>query len=251
MHWRRSLFLLSFFFFIFACGNEKEKNVSPENNGDTTTAFFPQKACRDYACYSLFFKQKLKLELCDQRPSKKDTSIKLCIAAAFTQLENDSIDGLYIINGKVKNRNSVNHHLGGGLLINGDEVSVIATGDGSILTHQWIDSISAANCSFLQQIRLVSDGFELPLKKNKDVFQRRAIGVMQDGNVVMIESKEAITLDDFGHDLMTMQIKDAIYTDMGDWDEGWYRDEKTGQIVTIGTSLASTDRQSNWLIFRR
>src|SRR6266540_4298136 len=54
--------------------------------------------------YSIYYLKNRKLALTDIRPSKKDTSIRLCIPAAFTQLDDGSIDGLFIVDGKVKKR---------------------------------------------------------------------------------------------------------------------------------------------------
>ena len=67
--------------------------------------------------YSIFYTTDLIPELKNIRPLKSDSTIQFCIPVAFTKLENDSIDGLFIVEGKIINRSNVNHHLGGGMMI--------------------------------------------------------------------------------------------------------------------------------------
>jgi hypothetical protein len=45
---------------------------------------------------------------------------------------------------------------------------------------------------------------------------------------------------------VSLGVRDAIYTDMGGWDEGWYRDGV--KVRTIGLMRGSTRRQSNWFV---
>lgn len=189
-------------------------------------------------------------EITNERPSKKDTTIRLCIACAFTRLDNGGIDGLYILNGKIIN-STVNKHLGGGLLIDHGKLSIIKTYDAKLLTEEWIDSVAARGASFLQQIQLVRDSVKLDFHRDVKFFQRRAIALFSTGRTAVIESNYPIQLEMFAEDLIKMGVVNALYTDMGDWDEGWYRRPGTTEITTIGTLLSSTEKQSNWFIFSR
>jgi hypothetical protein len=201
--------------------------------------------------YTVYFLRGNKIELRDQRPSKKDTSVLLCIPAAFTQLDDGSIDGLFIINGKITDRKKVNHHLGGGLLIVNNKLRIIKTDDGKLLTETWKDSIIALNGSFLQQIQMVRNSKALEFHKDQKLFQRRAIVMYPDSSVAMVESKDRITLQEFADDLVKMKVVDAIYTDMGSYDEGWVRDPANAKISVIGQNRMETARQSNWLVFAK
>ena len=51
--------------------------------------------------------------------------------------------------------------------------------------------------------------------------------------------------------LVLLNVKQLIYTDMGAWDEGWYKNPINNTLVKIGKDLSQTDKQSNWIIFRK
>jgi hypothetical protein len=87
--------------------------------------------------------------------------------------------------------------------------------------------------------------------KDLKVFQRRGIAKFKNGKTAIIESNEAITLKVFADDLVELGVQDLLYTDMGSWDEGWYRDPATGKVVVIGKDRSQTKRQSNWVVFRK
>lgn len=203
---------------------------------------------REDEFYTIYSAKDFNLNLRSKRPSPSDASLHFCIAAAFTRLENDSIDGLFIENGKIVNR-KVNRGLGGGMLINSDSVSIFKTNEGKLLTEKWRDSVAATGASFFQQIQLVRNGDALPFHKDVKLFERRAVVIFKSGEVAVVESKNRITLDEFAGDLVKMGAKDAIYTDMGSWDEGWYRDPKTGKKVVTGRNRSETGRQSSWVVF--
>lgn len=200
--------------------------------------------------YKIYYLQHHKIALTNTRPSKADTAIKLCIPAAFTQLDDGSIDGLFIVNGKAIDSKKVNHHLGGGFLIEADKIQMLGTNDGKILTNTWQDSVCKLNVSFFQQIQMVRNGEALVFNKDQKLFQRRAIVIYADGNVAMIETKSPITLSEFANDLVRMKVWNAMYTDMGSYDEGWVRDPGNEKIIVIGNNRMETARQSNWLIFK-
>lgn len=63
-----------------------------------------------------YLPEMLAAALSSTRPLKSDSAVVFCCAAAFTLLENDKIDGLFIENGTTK-VSAVNHSLGGGIVI--------------------------------------------------------------------------------------------------------------------------------------
>jgi hypothetical protein len=201
--------------------------------------------------YTTYYLLDKKIALADKRPSKADTSVFLCIPAAFTQLDDGSIDGLFIVDGKITDRKKVNHHLGGGLLVVNNQLHIFKTAEGKLLTESWKDSISALKGSFFQQIQMVRDGDALEFHKDQKLFQRRAVVIYHDGLIAVVESKSPITLQEFANDLVKMKVRDAIYTDMGSYDEGWARNPATKAIEVIGQNKMQTVFQSNWLVFKR
>jgi hypothetical protein len=184
------------------------------------------------------------------RPSKNDTTALLCVAAAFTRLDNGGIDGLYALNGKINGQ--VNKRLGGGcLLIPGSDMIIAGTRDGSLLTKGWIDSsIITKKADYFQQLQLVRNAQALRYGKDLSLFQRRAIVTYAGKPAAVVESTGSITLQQFADDLVQLGVVDALYLDMGGWDEGWIRNSK-GQCTRIGLICSQTTRQSNWLVIVR
>lgn len=189
------------------------------------------------------------------RPSKSDSSILLCIAAAFTGLADGKVDGAYAVDGKVI-QEVPNMRLGGAILLNSKGCKIFPyhaypPPSGIIkdptLSAELQKKIKQGKYSFFQQIQVVVNGQPERFWDEK-VFQRRAIVAYKSGKVAVIESKTALTLAQFSKDLVNLGAHNALYTDMGDWDEGWYRDAD-GQLHALGTSRRQTEKQSNWIIF--
>ena len=212
----------------------------------TSSDSFPLKQQVNGTTYSVFYSGDRFFGITSARPARDDKKISLCIAGAFTLLENGEIDGLYIEHGKIL-RAKANHHLGGGLLVLDGKISILKTNDGKRLTSSWADSVAKLNASFFQQIQLVRNDSALRFGKDKAFFQRRAIVIFKDGKTAVVESKEAILLQRFADDLAQLGAKDALYTDMGGWDEGFYRDAN-GVVRTMGLMRTDTRRQSNWVV---
>ncbi|MCX6311515.1 MAG: hypothetical protein NT084_07740 [Bacteroidetes bacterium] len=248
---KKSKFLLIFLLPFFSCIQiNKDGSKINSDKSDTTPIFSSGKWFSEDEFYSIYYLRNLKIKLTNIRPNQSDTSIKLCIPVAFTQLDDGSIDGLFIIDGKPVDAKKVNHRLGGGFLMIKDSVSIIKTNDGKFLSSSCIDSLSKLNASFFQQIQLVREGENLGFHKDEKLFQRRAISVFPNGNIAIIETKSPVTLQEFADDLVKMKIQNAIYTDMGSYDEGWARIHESGSLKVLGNIRSETQRQSNWLIFK-
>ncbi len=197
--------------------------------------------------------EECKPELTLVRPSRTDSSISLCVAAAFTRLDNGSVDGLFAVNGVVSG--TVSKRLGGGCLLNPGKsfVRMFGTRDAALLTQGWIDSsIIQTKASFFQQLQLVRDTQALRYGKDVSLFQRRALVTFTNSSrkPAVIESAAEITLQQFADALSQLAVKDAIYLDMGGWDEGWIR-TADGKRTTIGLIRSQTARQCNWLVFKK
>ena len=192
----------------------------------------------------------MKIAVSQKRPEKTDNNIFLSFAGAFTDLQNLAVDGLYIDNGKVLNRNKINHSLGGAIKIINGECEIFPTNKGKLLNDSLIDLIVSKKGSFFQQIQMVEKGGGAKYKDVK-LFQRRAIVILKGNKTAMIESYENITLATFTTDLLELGAVDALYTDMGAWDEGWYRNPSDNKIITIGRMKTQTDKQCNWVVFKK
>jgi len=207
--------------------------------------------------YSIFHKGSNKIKLTNTRPDKKDTSVLLCIAAAFTGLDDGKVDGAYAVDGLIK-QEVPNMGLGGAILLNNKSCEIFPyhaypPPSGIIkdptLNKEMQKKITQGKYSFFQQIQLIING-QAERFFDEKLFQRRAIVTYKDKKVAIIESKEPITLAAFSKDLVELGAYNALYTDMGSWDEGWYRDGG-GKVISIGTSKSQTARQSNWVVFAK
>jgi hypothetical protein len=199
--------------------------------------------------YTIFYKNDLLMDVSLKRPDIKDPNTVLCIAGAYTDLQNYTVDGLYIDNGKVYNKNKVNHSLGGAIKIINGECEIFPTRKGQLLNDSLINIITAKKGSLFQQIQMVEKGTAAKYK-DKKLFQRRAIVKFKGNKTAVIECFEHITLTAFTKDLVEFGVVDALYTDMGSWDEGWYKAPASGKIITIGRMKMQTDKQCNWVVFK-
>ncbi len=199
--------------------------------------------------YTLFFKNNFVMDVSLTRPSKNDNNILLCIPGAYTDLQTLKVDGLYIDKGKVYNKDKINHSLGGAIKIIQGDCEIFPSGKGKLLTDSLIDHIVNKKGSLFQQIQMIEKGKGATYKDTK-LFQRRAIVKLKGNKTAIIESFEHITLAAFTKDLLELGVIDALYTDMGSWDEGWYRDPISGKVTTIGRIRTETEKQCNWVVFK-
>lgn len=199
--------------------------------------------------YQLFPQEKFALDFRTKRPSKADSDIVLCIPAAFTGHDN-KIDGVFICNGAIGNGNRINHELGGAMVIENGQGKLLATNKGATLTQQFLESVQKSKGSLFQQFLIVHNG-NPAVFRDQSKFQRRAIGLTKQGTFKIFESDKAIAFSTFNTDLAALKVKEALYFDMGAWDEGWYRHATTGKTITIGLDRSKTHRQSNWLVMKK
>ncbi|MFI5148192.1 MAG: hypothetical protein ACHQRM_00550 [Bacteroidia bacterium] len=200
--------------------------------------------------YTIIYKNKGKIGFMTTRPDVKDTTILLSIAGAFTRLTDYGIDGLNICNGKTGNKDRMNHTLGGAIKIVDGECSFFATNKGSRLTDSLIASLEQKKASLFQQILMIDKGLVAHFKDTL-LFVRRGVVQFAKGRTAIIESTKPITLKTFASDLHSFGVQELLYTDMGSWDEGWYRNPLTGALMPLGYDHSRTNKQSNWVIFRK
>ncbi len=184
-----------------------------------------------------------------RRPDSKDANVFLCIPGAFTTLDTYDIDGVYICKGKSGNTDKINHSLGGAIKIIDGKCDIFPTEKGKIFTDAFIKDIAKKKGSLFQQIQMITEG-EAARFKDVELFQRRGIAIFYDWKIAIIESNKDITLKVFADDLVQLGVQSLLYTDMGAWDEGWYKDA-SGKVIALGTNHSQTSKQSNWVVFRK
>lgn len=199
--------------------------------------------------YTIFYKDNFNLNVTLTRPDKTDNSVLLSIPAAYTDLQTFMVDGLYIENGKFNNKNKINYTLDGAVKIINGECEIFSTNGGKLLNDSLINFIILKKGSLFQQTLIIEKGIGTKFNDLK-LFQRRAIIKFKNNKTAVIESFEKITLSDFTNDLLELEVVDALNTDMGAWDEGWYRNPENNEVLTIGKINTRTNKQSNWVVFR-
>lgn len=198
--------------------------------------------------YTFFYQDDMQVDFVTKRPDETDKSIQICIPGAFTDLSDDEIDGVYMNDGKLMQKAGINKTLGGLYVGTGGKFHFVETQKTKLITDSLITALAAEKGDMFQQIYMVVNGKVEPLNQPK-MFQRRAIVIMNDGSGAIVENVQRRTLKVFCDNLVKLGVKEALYVDMGAWDEGWYRDE-AGKTQAMGLMRIETNRQSNWVIFK-
>ena len=193
------------------------------------------------------------IKLFSKRPDKKNNQFVLVIPAAFTddpRNNHNLIDGCFVAKG-IKISNDYNEDLSGTCVIS-NNIPIIYE---SKNLPQIIKTASANKSSLFQQFLLVYKHKKISNIKfenkpsSKSRLMRRALTEI--GNkFYIVESKLECSIIDFRNLLVSNNVKNAIYLDMGTYSEGWYRNE-FGKTITIGKDMKNTNNQSNWLVFQK
>jgi hypothetical protein len=197
--------------------------------------------------YSLFYPQGLAVRVTTSRPPVGDSRYQLSVAAAYTDLQTDQPLDLLVCDGRVRQTRAKVGFLDGALTILGDTLSISQLARGQSPPSAQLARVRAQHGTLLLQELLVFQG-----KNQKaaggSVFQRRALVEFAHHRFAVVESaSDYLTMKQFGDDLVELGAQNALYLDMGDWDEGWYKSR--GQLVKLGNRRTETARQSNWLVF--
>lgn len=192
-----------------------------------------------------------RLELrCIDRPSEADSSILLCMAAAFThealtQFGHENIDGNHIASG-VFYTGASSKDLTGAFLWSEDGYVFIQNNSSCITEASTAQYVTA-----FEQAMVILDGkkADFPVKKYYQVAQHYRVLAEWQGRICMIES-DVTTMDVFVDAMLAAGVRNAIYTDMGGWKHAWYRNAD-GKVCPIHPVEPKTKYQSNWLCFIR
>lgn len=197
--------------------------------------------------YSVFYPQKLAVDVVTQRPTAPDERCHLSVAAAYTDLDTDAPLDLLVCQGRLRQTAATVGFLTGVLTIVGDTLAIGRVAAGQVPPRAQLVRASQRQGTVLLQELLVFEG-QNQRAAGGSVFQRRALVEFADHRFAVVESAaDDLEMQQFAADLLELGAKNALYLDMGDWDEGWYRDGS--RVVTLGHRRTHTARQSNWLVF--
>lgn len=197
--------------------------------------------------YVLLYPEGLSVRLVTRRPDPADERVHLSVAAAYTDLGTDRPLDLLVSGGRLRQTAATVGFLDGALTLVGDSVRIARVAPGQAPPRAQLEGVRRRRGSVLLQELLVWAGRN-QRGPGGGAFQRRALVTLADHRLAVVESEEdALTLHAFAEDLRELGAANALYLDMGGWDEGWYRTGRS--VVRLGHRRTDTDRQSNWLVF--
>lgn len=199
--------------------------------------------------YALFYSQNLAIRVVTKRPMVASDSCQLSVAAGYTDLATDQPLDLLVQQGHVRQTKPTISFLDGELTSVGDTLTITRLPAGEAALRAQIAKVHCQGGTLLLQELLVLDGKPQRFGPGNG-FQRRALAEFAGRQFAVVESAaDNLPLSQFAEDLRELGVKNALYLDMGDWDEGWYKAGR--QVVTLGLRRTQTARQSNWLLFAR
>lgn len=224
---------------LLACSRPGGPQLTAE--GRTTAAGTP---------YSVFYPNALRTQVVTSRPPLADEQVQLSVAAAYTDLATNQPLDLLVCNGQVLQPRAKVGFLDGQLTILGDTLRITRIAKGQTPPAAELAQVRRRHGTLLLQELLVFGG-QNQRAAGGSLFQRRALVEFADHRFAVVENAAGpLTMQQFAAELIELGARNALYLDMGDWDEGWYR-AGNGRIVTLGQLRTETPRQSNWLVFVR
>ena len=169
--------------------------------------------------------------------------------AAYTTIQNNKIDGLFVEEG-VKIIGDINNSLSGACIISNNDIRIISLED---LNNALIGEVIKSKKSIFQQILLIKNHHKVkvPLfvKSQDQDYIRRAL-IQFDDFYCIGQSHRPIKISEFQESLISIGALNAINLDMGTYSEGWYKNTCCKKII-IGERMRNTDKQTNWLIYTK
>lgn len=185
-------------------------------------------------------------------PSEKDSTIALCVEAAFAgellkDYKSTNIGGDYVIDGVFHKGYKCKANTG--FLYADKRIYTISSSDHCA---EWIDKARANGGTLFQQIFIVQNGKDTykgtPIKPTTKNIYRSAC-ILKDGNFAVIQSTKPLSLKDYIDALIKNGVSDALYLDMGKgWNYGWYRETQETKPVRLFDYR--TPYQTNWLLIK-
>jgi len=167
----------------------------------------------------------------------------LCVPAAFTDSAK-KIDGLFIEKGNIIGI-SLNKKLTGACIISDNKIQFA---DCSSLNDKLLKEVVTKKYSLFQQQLLVFNSKIIKCDLFKGRLNLRRALVEINSDYYLVESKKRVSISDFQNELITNNVSNAIYLDMGTYSGGWFRNNDN-RLSIIGETMTKTNSQSNWLVF--
>ena len=197
--------------------------------------------------YTVFYPEKLAIEVVTSRPNPASDDCFLSVAAAYTDLNTYQPLDLLVSQGRLRQANATVGFLDGVLTVVGDTIAIGQLPKGQSPSGAQLAAVQRRHGTLLMQELVVFKG-QNQRPAGGTVFQRRALVEFANHRFAVVEStSDYLDMQHFGDDLVELGAQNALYLDMGDWDEGWYKDG--GSVVKLGNRRTRTNRQSNWLVF--
>lgn len=197
--------------------------------------------------YTIFYPENLTVQVTTTRPEPAGAGNWLSVAAAYTDLTTYQPLDLLVCQGRVRQRQATVGFLDGQLTILGDSLRIDRLPKGQSPGGAQLEQAQQRPGTVLLQELLVFEG-QNQRAAGGSLFQRRALAELAGHRFAVVESEaDDLSMQQFGADLVELGARNALYLDMGGWDEGWYKDG--GHVVKLGHRRTDTARQSNWLMF--
>lgn len=182
----------------------------------------------------------------EDRPSRDDKSILLCVAAAFQstyQLDfnEDNIVGWHTSNGRLE-RGAPQDDLGAFTYVDGvARIWGVDEAEGAVR-----EAAKKGGLGY-QSFIVLKDGERGSFGTHE--FRCFRVLTILDGRACVIDSRTFMHFDEFVQSLREFGVSDAIYSDMGSgWNYSWYRDANGHAQTIIGMPWPFSH---NWLTFRK
>ena len=204
---------------LFSCSDSKNRRDVPE---DVTPACLVERIDTDslIILYPKFSKVDL---VCENMPSKNDTSVLLCAEACFTgqclkEFDHFNIAGDHVCNGKRFHGYKCKRNTGAFVYYNSKWRFLYQDYSSSMN-----DAANNGGCAFAQEMIIHNGELVTAIRKDSNKNQFRALCQRND-SLCVIESSKVISYGDFKAALLRQKIQEAIYLDMGGgWNHAWYR----------------------------
>lgn len=197
--------------------------------------------------YTIFYPDKLRIQVVTSRPQPETGPYSLAVAAAYTDLNTDKPLDLLVCQGQALQPRATVGFLDGELTIVDTTLTISRLAPGQTPPAAQLARVRRRQGTVLLQELLVFQGQnQRPAGGSR--FQRRALVELPARRFVVIESaSDSLTMRQFAADLIQLGARNALYLDMGGWDEGWYA--ASDGVRVLGHRRSDTSRQSNWLVF--
>lgn len=229
----RNSFLFILLFVLCSCAAQQPQ-VDIDSTDELRVYRMPSQARVDWVCGHMPY---------------EDTSVLLCVEAAFThaiqrQFNHSNIDG---------------NHVCGGVKYKGAECKD-NTGMFSFYRGHWhfvypadetvLDSAETDSCglAFGQTMLIYRKAMTPVVRRLTQVAHFRCL-CEKDGQLCVVESKDTVTFGHFLYLLAGFGVENALYLDMGSgWNHSWYRlsDGNRREIYPYRHPYCT-----NWLVFRK